>query len=410
MDIEAVRLQCSQNILSKEYCYEAFRSAGLEYGEGHRGIEKIYVGKDQVLAKLSLESSSLDDLDGYILHPGMLDSALQASVGLMPQLESTFLPFALDELEIRGRCTPDMWAFVRYSKGSSTTDKVKKLDIDLLNQNGTICALIRGFTSRILEKEEKLNKTVENTGTLLFKQVWKKEPADKNLQPMEYVRHLVVFCDVDQTIYEDVKKDMDGAELLNLSPIGNAASEMFRGYTEQLFEEISKILGEKIFGKVLVQIVIPLGEEEQLFTGLCGLLKTAELENPNLIGQLVEINLREQRENIIEILNENSRNLYNRQVRYLNGERMVTEWEEINASPEDKSIPWKDGGRYLITGGTGGLGLIFAEEIAHKVKNSTLILTGRSVLSEDKESRLKALETSVLGLNTEQWMSQTGRP
>jgi hypothetical protein len=328
------------------------RPSGVQVLNTVKGIEieEIHVGQNQVLAKLSLKPSVLYDLDNYILHPGILDSALQASIGLMPQLGCTFLPFALDELEIRGRCTPEMWAHVRYSEGSSAVDSVRKLDIDLWDQKGRVCALIRGFTARIMENEANFSKARDHTGTLLFKQVWKKGPADESLQPLEYVRRLVMFCGVEQAVYEDAEKDLDGAGLLNLSPMGSVTSEIFRGYAEQLFEEISKILGEKIFGKVLVQVVIPLGDEQQLSRGLWGLIKTAELENPNLIGQLVEINPSEQRENIIEILNENGRNPHDRHVRYLSKERMVPDWEEINTSLEDSTIPWKEGGKYLITG------------------------------------------------------------
>ena len=62
-------------------------------------------------------------------------------------------------------------------------------------------------------------------------------------------------------------------------------------------------------------------------------------------------------------------------------------------------MPWKDGGIYLITGGAGGLGLIFAREIANQVPGARIILTGRSVLSGEKQSKLKELE--ALGVRVE---------
>jgi NADP-dependent 3-hydroxy acid dehydrogenase YdfG len=45
--------------------------------------------------------------------------------------------------------------------------------------------------------------------------------------------------------------------------------------------------------------------------------------------------------------------------------------------------PWKDGGTYLITGGLGGLGLIFAREIAAQAKDASLILVGRTAQPQD---------------------------
>ena len=45
--------------------------------------------------------------------------------------------------------------------------------------------------------------------------------------------------------------------------------------------------------------------------------------------------------------------------------------------------------------GAGGIGLIFAEEIASRVKNAVLVLTGRTeALDEDRSARLRRLEAS----------------
>ncbi|MCP5005923.1 MAG: type I polyketide synthase, partial [Planctomycetes bacterium] len=79
LDIQNLRSQMNARLLSAEDCYQAFKKMGIEYGEGHRGIREIYQGENQVLAKLSLPYSVHDTLDGYLLHPGLMDSAIQSS-------------------------------------------------------------------------------------------------------------------------------------------------------------------------------------------------------------------------------------------------------------------------------------------------------------------------------------------
>ncbi|KAF6592203.1 hypothetical protein H6F38_34820, partial [Paenibacillus sp. EKM208P] len=76
---------------------------------------------------------------------------------------------------------------------------------------------------------------------------------------------------------------------------------------------------------------------------------------------------------MINILQENSRSSIEPYIRYQQGRRHVAVWTEIKASGEAISIPWKDRGVYLITGGTGSLGLIFAEEITRQARDTTLI-------------------------------------
>ncbi|MDR7907394.1 type I polyketide synthase [Bacillus velezensis] len=64
---------------------------------------------------------------------------------------------------------------------------------------------------------------------------------------------------------------------------------------------------------------------------------------------------------------------------------------------QNSGFSFKENGVYMITGGSGGLGLIFAEHIAAQTK-ANIILAGRSELTEDKKnkiSRMKAGGSSV---------------
>ncbi|WP_179877495.1 SDR family NAD(P)-dependent oxidoreductase, partial [Bacillus wiedmannii] len=130
--------------------------------------------------------------------------------------------------------------------------------------------------------------------------------------------------------------------------------------------------------------------EQQLFTGLAGLLKTAHLENPNFIGQLIEV---EGADGVAGKLLENRHRLQDDRIRYQGGKRWIGGWSEIEASEQMVSIPWKDEGVYLLTGGAGGLGMIFAKEIATQARSANLILTGRSLLTEEQEGKLQELQS-----------------
>ncbi|MCP5002902.1 MAG: hypothetical protein GY941_02980, partial [Planctomycetes bacterium] len=182
LDIEELKAQMNHGTLNADSCYQAFKEMGIDYGEGQRGIREIYQGENQVLARLSLPSSVQDTQSEYVLHPSLMDSALQSSIGLMlknstlPNSSETppgigkwtlginkwpssigrwtlrpSLPFALELLEILAPCTSEMYAWVRYSDGSVTSGKVQKLDIDLCDKQANVCTKMRGFSSRLLE-------------------------------------------------------------------------------------------------------------------------------------------------------------------------------------------------------------------------------------------------------------------
>jgi len=443
IDIKTLKAECNESKLSGIECYECFKTIGLDYGKGHQGIEKVYIGQDQVLAKLCLPSKVSDTAGEFTLHPSLMDSALQATIGLMidangPDSKTPnktpnkpALPFALQELEVINKCPSTMWAFIRYSHGSTKEDKVQKLDIDLSDENGTVCVRMKGFSSRISVNQEK------DPETLILKQSFKEQssylsttnpattnpattnPATANpatTDPAnaspEYIKHIVMLCEPDKVLLECIESELPGVNCTLLQTAQQNISERFQTYATQTFEKIQTILNDRPKGNVLLQVVVPCAEEKQLLSGLSGLLKTARIENPKLICQLIELD--GNADSISEKLKENSKYPGDNQIRYQNDKRLVPEWIELETSQSKirskirskskskikskirtNTIPWKEKGVYLITGGAGSLGLIFAEEITQHVKDTTLILTGRSKLNEEKQSQLKNLEKTT---------------
>ncbi|MEH2193607.1 MAG: SDR family oxidoreductase [Nostoc sp.] len=94
----------------------------------------------------------------------------------------------------------------------------------------------------------------------------------------------------------------------------------------------------------------------------------------------------------------------NQVIAYRNHHRWVQHFEQIQWDVATVTPQLRDGGVYLITGGLGKLGLLFAEYLAKTVK-AKLILTGRSVLPNrddwsnsllEKVLKLEALGAEVL--------------
>jgi acyl transferase domain-containing protein len=261
----------------------------------------------------------------------------------------------------------------------------------LCDEEGKICARIKRLALRVPEAEE----IGEETGVLMFVPVWKEQAANKTGEASLFNRHLVILCEQDKVLPESIQKGIEGVRCIALKSDAAEIEERFRTYSVKIFEKIRDIMQERPKGKVLVQVVVPGWEERGLYSGLTGLLKTAGKENPNIMGQLVELAGQEDCEGIVEKLREAGKKPVESHIRYLKGRRLILSWEEIDDENEKVTIPWKDRGIYLITGGLGGLGFIFAYEIAHRTKDAVLILTGRSALGKDNELKLRKLEQLV---------------
>lgn len=216
----------------------------------------------------------------------------------------------------------------------------------------------------------------------------------------QYSRHLVILCEPNGMMQDSIAGRMETIDCLVLKSPSKNIAERFQCYAWQLFTEIQQLLTTKQEGKILLQLVIRNWPEHQLFAGLAGLLMTAHLENPNLIGQLITIAPNEDAEDIVAKLKTNAQTPLDQKIDYHNGDRRIGGWKEILISNDEVLIPWKEKGKYLITGGLGGLGLIFSKEIAQQICDGTIILAGRSPLNETKQQLMQSLEKLCIKSNT----------
>nr|WP_242855837.1 SDR family NAD(P)-dependent oxidoreductase [Ruminiclostridium josui] len=186
INIDDLKAECDYASFSTDECYEVFRSMNAEYGSRLQGIQKVFVGQQKLLAKLSLPMSMWDAEDEFVLHPTIMDSVLQlcliigsTEIGSFGDKEkrNPYLPFALENLEILKELQPQMWAYVRPSGEEGVTKEFQKLDIDVCNDSGEVCIRIKGFSTRVLEGEfqnDETSKIYDATETVLLTPEWHK--------------------------------------------------------------------------------------------------------------------------------------------------------------------------------------------------------------------------------------------
>ncbi|MBD3316608.1 MAG: polyketide synthase of type I, partial [Chitinivibrionales bacterium] len=175
LNLEEMKIAANRGKLTAEEIYEKFTDIGFAYGPSHRIISSIHLGYGQVLAYLELPEVIMNTIDDYILHPALIDGALQAAIGIYKEdagcFENPAMPFALRRLAIKGKCTKRMVAWLRYSTGDRLSENNLKLDIDICNLDGRICVQIQAFEARIIKRNEKenvdigFNSPTERTGT-----------------------------------------------------------------------------------------------------------------------------------------------------------------------------------------------------------------------------------------------------
>ena len=86
VDVAGLQARCDHRLAAAD-CYARFAAQGLNYGPSYQGVTGLSVGMEgtqraQVLARLELPSCVGQTSGDYVLHPSIMDAALQASLGL----------------------------------------------------------------------------------------------------------------------------------------------------------------------------------------------------------------------------------------------------------------------------------------------------------------------------------------
>ena len=119
---------------------------------------------------------------------------------------------------------------------------------------------------------------------------------------------------------------------------------------------------------------------------LLGVVRTLPLEHPGIGCAAIDVEAAEDPDLLAELLiAETAAPAAEAVIALRGGERWVERLEPVPLNGTDeRRLPWRERGVWLITGGLGGLGLVLAEELARSAR-ARLVLTGRDGLPPREE-------------------------
>jgi len=140
VSIADLKKQCAKPVDAAAY-YETIRAYGLQYGPSFQTIQELYVNGSFSLSKLKVAEYLKGDFSQFILHPSIIDGALQTVGGLMQAGDAPvpYLPFALDEVELIKPVVPTCYAYVeRADVPGQHRAGVMTFNIRILNESGDV--------------------------------------------------------------------------------------------------------------------------------------------------------------------------------------------------------------------------------------------------------------------------------
>ncbi|MDX3567967.1 SDR family NAD(P)-dependent oxidoreductase [Streptomyces sp. ID05-47C] len=240
------------------------------------------------------------------------------------------------------------------------------------------------------------------TDVVLLRPEWADRPAPTAAAGVFAERHVVVFglgADGDRDTLRDALPA--GTECTVLDVADGPPDRQYTDAVRQVFTLARRLLEQGVRRPVLLQVAV-VGDSDRpaWLSGLGALLRTAHLENPKLHTQYLECLDGASPATVAARLSAEATTAPEPEVRHHDGRRQVRRLTEVTAA-RPAAAPWREDGVYLITGGIGGLGLITARDIAATVGRATVVLAGRSPLTDERRAVLEDLRTTGLTVRYE---------
>ncbi|HTJ82200.1 MAG TPA: type I polyketide synthase, partial [Polyangiaceae bacterium] len=120
LDLSALQARCAQT-QSVDDLYAAFADAGIAYGPAFRGIDALWLGNGEALARVVLPTSDDDTLSP---HPALTDAALQVLGALAAKVSGhAILPFEVGRFHFDAAAGA-VWAHAALDAGCSPQDSL----------------------------------------------------------------------------------------------------------------------------------------------------------------------------------------------------------------------------------------------------------------------------------------------
>jgi acyl transferase domain-containing protein/NADP-dependent 3-hydroxy acid dehydrogenase YdfG len=150
--IEAVKARCAR-LEDRTAYYDELRAIGLQYGPAFQTIQELHSDGSIAVSRLKIAENLRAGFDEFMLHPALIDGALQTVGGLMKggQPQTAYLPFALDEIEIIRPVPHTCYAYAERSDETAPQNGgVTKFNVRILNESGDVLVRIRNLYVRPL--------------------------------------------------------------------------------------------------------------------------------------------------------------------------------------------------------------------------------------------------------------------
>ena len=196
VDLAAILNRCVSRTVVFDEQHRTRQERQLQFGPRWHSLRRMHIGEQEGLAELELDTSLAADIDGYQMHPALLDLATGVSLYLTKDYEedgSLFLPISYKRLSIYRSLPARFFSHIRSGKKIVQRSAVETFEITLFDVAGQVLGEIEGFSMRRIEDPAAMLKQNSEAGDVGEARI--QEPIEfldrQGIDPQAGVRALV---------------------------------------------------------------------------------------------------------------------------------------------------------------------------------------------------------------------------
>lgn len=398
--------------------YEVFPKAGFDYGVTFKGIKQISYNEKEALAVIEAPDSIREETKDFVIQPSLMEGALQSAIGLLKQDSKsiTYLPYYMGTVRILRPMATKMYAHIKQQEGNVQS---QMFDIVIFDEEGNVSIEIKDYTLRSMELSVKQEELV------CYKNEWMVESRTEEIGEPQWENTLVIaddnfdlgvvntgrcylvnvsneFREVSEYHYEVATADNNSYELLfeklSTADIKQVVYCLQEVRNEELISQsfdnlfvllkvMSQFYGNKPIKFTYIYQAITNSFEESFLNASRGLLRSLQLEEPQWKVSSISFNKKIDNDAVQkEIIAADEK-----EIKFIDNVRYVSRIKPINAvEREEQDALFKENGVYLITGGTGKIGLQIATYLGNRY-HIKCVLNSRHANSEALKEEISLL-------------------
>lgn len=387
-------------------------------GQRWNNYKKVYEMEGEYFAHIQLQDAYIDDLTLYGLHPALMDCAINTA---NPDMKNGFyLPFCYKKLKIYGDTPKSFYSYLKRKDILNQNGETAVFDVVFMDDRGNIFVEAQDYTIKKVRIDEF---KMENKYNNVYHQInWVQKEIPKHTPKLQGATALVFkdnvglaqgvisklielgkrvievdigdcFCKLSEDKYsigsnqEDYTKLLKELALESL-PLVIHLSTFDNDFTIENLEQLEESQGRGLYSLYyLVRAMVSnkLVENSTIIlisdyagaeagtsnrvkphnASMIGLAKVVKMEHPKLTCRVIDI---DKNTTINQLMEELMVEKSPFTVAYRDGQRYLEELGTMNIAPRWEHTDVKKDGAYIVTGGTGALGLEVSKFLVSKAK------------------------------------------